>query len=187
MHMKVPYLLITCFLISLSVAAQNAREAYVFVMKESEVPIYALVDPDKLKLQTFKVTIEEPWIRSVRIENLRLTKIEEFYAEPTHTRSRRIKESWKAHGGIEIQGDTGPLWVLESEFDLAQRSLEIASEAGIVTEAASATVAVPEATTSGGGGGIMQWWLHGVILLGGLGLAGIVVWRFFLRKSWLTV
>lgn len=176
-----------CFLISLAATGQDAGEAYVFVMKNSEEPIYASVDPDKLKLQTFKVTIEEPWIRSVRIENMRLRDIEESYAEQSHTRSRRIKESWKAHGGIEIQGDTGPLWVLQSELNLAQRSLDIPSEEGIVMESASVIAAVPEATSSGGGGGIMQWWLHGIILLGGAGLAGIVVWWGFLGKSWSVV
>lgn len=185
--MKVASIVLATVVISLSAIAQDALEPYVFILKGSDEAVYALVDPGDLKNGAYNVIIEEPWLRSTRVEMLRQRDVEEAYAEPPHTNSRRIKEGWKAHGGVEIETANGPQWVLQSELDLAQRSLDLAVEEQhvVATQAVETPIAVGEPAEQTAG--IVQWWMHALVVVGALGASGLVVWWGFLKKDWSVV
>jgi hypothetical protein len=162
-------------------------EPFVFDMTDG-TRIHALAqksDVENERQVQIEVRIEEPWKRFAENRTLRRKDIDFAAPEAPATYNIRVKKEWEAHGGVLIETGSGESWVLQSELDLAQRSIDL-STPEITTEAAP--VPVPSVVQRRESVGfVAQWWMHGTLGLGMLVLISGVFWWGFLKKSWSSV
>lgn len=153
-----------------------------FEMK-NDTPIYGLVHASEVDKGSFYIQIEEPWSRLSQRRRMWQKDIKDKWSEESATYKRRIESEWKTHGGMKLNGD----WILKSEYDLAQRALDMVNT--VSPEADSMIQGTPvtqpaQAADPVQAGWLAQWWMHGIIGIGTLALMASTFWWGFIKSSW---
>jgi hypothetical protein len=158
-----------------------------FQMKNGK-SIYGLADKtvvENPRTVSFDYRIEEPWNRLSETRTMKKRDYDAAYQEADATYRRRIKNEWAAHGGKNIGTPQAPKWVLETEYELAERALAMTNP--VKPASVEQGGSVPDGTLlqeSESVGFVRQWWIHGVIGITVIVLMAASIWWGFLRRNW---
>jgi len=109
---------------------EEGLSPYIFKMRGEDEFLYALVDEEELDDVAIDVLVDAPWLPlEERYRQLQRTMVVSYEREEPASRRGRLERGWRAHGGVEAQTPNGTLWVLQSEFELAERARTMARTA----------------------------------------------------------
>jgi len=121
-----------------------------------------------------EIVFDRPW-SPARPERITLTSSFRFDLEMQTDRKARLKQGWKNAGYVS----EGGIYILEKELAKVQQALALANRPA---EEAPMPVLKGSDVIEGAAtpGLVRQFWLHGLILVGGLGVLSVLVKLYFL-------
>lgn len=155
------------------------------MLKDTGEVFYAFFEAEDWdsRQMRIKVLLDEPWKsredRAVFVVKANIDQ-ETMERERAWPRERRIEEGWKAAGGILVETETGPDWVLASEWELAQEARRLAGVDERPAEEAPEEWVEDEAPVPEPGF-FATWGPHLFIVVVAGGLSILVVWALLIR------
>ncbi len=115
-------------------SADAGLSPYMLRLTTEEEPVYVLVDQATLRdedVVKIPVILDEPWRGppEERREYIQRQWIIESASQESAPRRARLQRGWKAAGGIQISTPSGRRWVLEEEYEWAQKASALADAA----------------------------------------------------------
>lgn len=179
-------------LLPLAALAQSDDEAmpYVIVVQNMD-PVYGfIIDERDWNRSVVVVELDAPWLdpadRLRRFPRASINREETRLDLPRLRRSRLARE-WKAHGGVEIETESGTIWVREDEarFSEQARRLVERKEESLREELERWKSGAPgrrgRVSDVDGRGLVQTWGPHAALLSLGAALAAAVLW-FMMRE-----